>query len=891
MMVERLLAIVRSVALFGARRPFAALAVGLVTTIALGSLIPFLKISTSRRDLVSEENENQRRTVEFDEKFGYPNAPVVVVTGGTVEERRRVVDEVSAELRTLPGLEQKVLGRIGPEDVAEVLLFQDPESIAKALPESAHAAKIRDGLPGFATALDAQMQAGLDGEVPTQEDLRQGFDRLGALFDALTAEVSGDSGMTKLLDADDSRDLGPAVDDAGYLNGSQNNHFIALFPPLEGDEGYQVRPVVRSIREARDRAMARADAPDVRADVTGLPALVTDELAMIERDLAVTSIASSVALFLTLFWAFRSFRQSLVSFLPLGFGTLVTFGIVQLVLGKLNLITASFTSVLLGLGDFGVHIQTRYSELLRKGATPKDAMEKAMLGAGPGLVVGTITTAVAFLTCIVTEFTAFAELGFITSVGLVVMLGGTYLLVPSAVLILLGKKPRPSPELPGFRLLAAFVRTHPRKILAASILSALVIACWLPGLRFNGRYFDFLPKDTESARGLDQLSKDDIVSPFVANVRVSSLEEARTVAAALREKDETVASVETPSDLLPELTPARLAAVKKVLSALEVDGAPIDLARVAEQPVNREALSKALGGLIDTLDEVQFAAKNGGRDTAPIDAAKSKLKGLADAVKSADGAKLDAVQRKLFLLLARATEAARRVVTRGSYLPADLPPAFQHRFVSKDQTELALFVHPRGDIWEVERAERFTADVKSVSDRTSGIATTLAEHPTMIIRGFERATLLAAVLVVLILTVSFRRASDVLVASLPLVLGTLIMLGAIPLMGLDFNHANMVVLPLLLGLGVDAAAHIMSRFRQSQEEHAGVASLDDMLAGTGSAVFVAALTTVWGFSVMMLAEYRAMFGMGLIMTVGMSATLILSLVTLPATLVLLKKAK
>lgn len=891
MMIGRLLAVVRSVALFGARRPFGALAVGLITTIALGSLIPYLKISTSRRDLVSEEHENQRRTVEFDEKFGYPNAPVVVVTGGTVEERRRVVDEVSAELRTLPGLEKNVLGRISPDDVAEVVLFYDPESIAKALPEGTHAAKVKEGLPGFAAALDAQMQAGLDGEVPSQEEVRTGFDRLGILFDALTSEIGGSAGMTKLLDADDSRDLGPAVDDAGYLNGSQDNHFIALFPPLEGDEGYQVRPVVRSIREARDRALSRADAPAVRADVTGLPALVTDELAMIERDLAVTSVASSVALFLTLFWAFRSFRQSLVSFLPLGFGTLVTFGIVQLVLGKLNLITASFTSVLLGLGDFGVHIQTRYSELLRKGEPPKEAMEKALLGAGPGLVVGTITTAVAFLTCIVTEFTAFAELGFITSVGLVVMLGGTYLLVPSAVLILLGKKPRPSPELPGFRLLASFVRTHPKRILAASVLSALLVACWLPGLRFNGRYFDFLPKDTESARGLAQLSKDDIVSPFVANVRVSSVEEARGVAAALREKKDTVASVETPSDLLPELTPARLAAVKKILAALEVDGAPIDLARVAEQPVDREALAKALRGLLDTLDEVQFAAKSGGRDTAPIEAAKSKLKALVETVRDSDGEKLDAVQRKLFRLLARATESARRVVARGSYLPEDLPPAFRHRFVSKDQTELALFVHPRGDIWEIERAERFTADVSSVSDRTSGIATTLAEHPKMIIRGFERATLLAAILVVVILAVSFRRVSDVLVAGFPLVLGTLIMLGAIPMMGLDFNHANMVVLPLLLGLGVDAAAHIMSRFRQSQDEHGGVASLDDMLAGTGSAVFVAALTTVWGFSVMMLAEYRAMFGMGLIMTVGMSATLILSLVTLPATLVLLKKAK
>ena len=135
------------------------------------------------------------------------------------------------------------------------------------------------------------------------------------------------------------------------------------------------------------------------------------------------------------------------------------------------------------------------------------------------------------------------------------------------------------------------------------------------------------------------------------------------------------------------------------------------------------------------------------------------------------------------------------------------------------------------------------------------------------------------------------RLSDLVVTAIPLTLGTLMMLGAIPLMGLDFNHANMVVLPLLLGLGVDAAAHIMSRYRQSQEESGGLASLDDMLAGTGSAVFVAALTTVWGFSVMMLAEYRAMFGMGLIMTVGMSATLVLSLVTLPALLVITKRVR
>ena len=888
-MLQALLAFIRSLALFGARRPYVALVIGLTTTVALGSLIPFLKISTSRRDLVSQENANQRRTVEFDEKFGYPNAPVIVVTGGNVAERRRVVDELTQELHTVPGLEKGVLGRIGPEDVAEVLLLSDPEVVAKSLPKGAASRALNDGLPGLAGTIDEQLKQGLEQELASQADLNSGFTQLGRLFDSLSGELESNSGLVTLLDGESSRDLGPAVDDAGYLNGSQENHFVALFPPLDGDEGYQVRPVVKSIRAARDTALARANAPNVRADVTGLPALVTDELAMIERDLAVTSIASSVALFLTLFWAFRSFRQSLVSFLPLGFGTLVTFGIVQLTLGKLNLITASFTSVLLGLGDFGVHIQTRYSELLRRNENPREAMQKALLGAGPGLVVGTITTAVAFLTTIVTEFTAFAELGFITCLGLMVMLAGTYLLVPSAVLILLGKKPRPSPQLPGFGLLAAFVRNHPRKIVGGSILLSVVISLAIPGLRFNGRYFDFLPKETESARGLVELSKDDIVSPFVANVRASSIEEARTVAMALRTMD-SVASVETPSDLLPELTPERLTSLRTVVAAMAPDGKPLDFAAIAERPVDRAALDKKLTGLIDTMEEVSFAAKGGGLAAASVEAAKVKLKRLQEIIRKVDAKELDRVQRTFFLILDRAATTARRVAERGEYAPSDLPPAFQHRFLSKDASEVALFVHPKGDIWEVERAEKFTKDVTSVSEKTSGIAATLAEHPKMIIRGFERATLLAALLVVVILAVSFRRVVDVLVALIPLILGTLIMLGAIPLMGLAFNHANMVVLPLLIGLGVDAAAHIVSRFRQSEKEH-GTASLEDILSGTGSAVLVAALTTVWGFSVMMLAQHRAMFSIGLIMTVGMTATLVISLVTLPAALVLLKRVR
>ncbi|NUP07266.1 MAG: MMPL family transporter [Polyangiaceae bacterium] len=893
-----LVATIKRVALIGARRPFLALAIGVVLVAISGVLLAGLKISTSRRDLVSAEHPSQRRTLEFDDKFGYPNAPAIIVTGGSQEDRRKVVDAIEREVESLPNMDQRVLGRVHPEDIAEVLLVADPESIAKAIPPDDQrgdgAKKLEDGFVGWVQLLDGQLQAGLDQEEikASDADMKDGFTRLKTLFGAFQDELEGKSGLVQLADLQNRGQISRGLDELGYVQGGGGHNIIGLFPMLEGDEGYEVRPVVRELREARDRAVAASGVQGVRADVTGLPALVTDELAMIERDLAVTSIAATIAMVLTLYWGFRSFRQAMVSFLPLGFGTVVTFGIVRLILGKLNLITASFTSVLLGLGDFGVHIQRGFSDLLKKGHPPKAAMQEAMLHAGPGLLIGTLSVSVAFLTTLVTEFTAFAELGLIVSVGLVVMLAGTYLLVPAAVLILLGKKPRPSPELPGFRRLAAFVKAWPKSILLASLAITVFFACFLPRVTFNGRYFDFLPTDTESARGLRVLQDDQTANPFVANLRAKSIDEARDFAERLRALD-TVSSVETPSDFFPKLDEPQMTALKKVVHALEHDGKPVDLAAAANKQVDREAFSKELGNLRSTMDEVAFALRSGGREDVAksVDAAKAQLTSLREQVEKTDPARLSQLQKQTFSILHRAQTTARNIVERGGYSVEDLPPLFQHRFVSKDKTEVALFIHPKGDIWEVPVAEKFTKDISAISPEVSGIATTLAEHPKLIVRGFERASVLAAILVLFILGVSFRRPADVLTAAMPLVLASVWMLGAMPLMGMQFNHANMVVLPLLLGLGVESGAHIMSRYRQSLQEHDGVAKLDDILGSTGSAVFVAVLTTIFGFSVMMLADYRAMFGLGLIMTVGMSATLVLSLVALPACLVLLKRAE
>ncbi len=894
--MQRLFAVIRSVALFGARRPFLALAIGVLLVAVSTKLVQNLKISTSRRDLVSREHPLQKRTIEFDEKFGYTNTPAIVVTGGTVEERRRTVDALEVELEKLPDLRHRVLGRVGPDKVAEVLLLADPEAIAKQIPEgdtSGAAKKLAEGLPGWVALLDDGLKKGMEGAAATPDQTNEGLGHLATLFHSLDDELAGGGGLARLADMspEGKKTYARGLDELGYLSGDGQRNIVALFPELEGDEGYQLKPIVEEIRAARDRATATAATPTVTADVTGVPALATDELAMVTHDLTVTAVASTLAILITLYIAFRSFRQAMVSFLPLGFGTIVTFGITTLALGSLNLITASFTSVLLGLGDFGVHIQARYSEQLRDGAEPKVALEDSLLKSGPGLVVTTITTAVAFLTTMATEFTAFAELGFITSVGLVVMLAGTYLLVPPTLLLLLGKKPRPAPELPGFRALARFVRNWPRAIVLSAVALTLVFAVWLPRVTFNGRYFEFLPKDVESARGLIELQKDTVVSPFVANVRAASFDQARDEAEQLRALS-TVSSVESPSDMMPALTPERLVALKKIAKALEVDGKPVDLEAAKTRKLDKAELLKRLAEVGDTLDEIAYALRQSGRDPKAADAAKKALADLSKRVDATSEARLQEVQANGLDILSRAYSTARTVAERGAYAPNDLPPLFRHRFVSKDGTEVALFVHPKGDVWEVPVAEAFTKDVESVSPTASGIATTLAEHPKLIVSGFERATILAAILMTIILAVSFRRVLDVVAAAFPLLIGAVIMIGSMPMLDVQFNHANMVVLPLLLGLGLEASAHIVSRYRESAAESKdGVADLDEILAGTGSATFVGTLTTVWGFTVMLFASYKAMFGLGLIMTIGKAATLIASLLVLPALLVWRKKAR
>ena len=178
---------------------------------------------------------------------------------------------------------------------------------------------------------------------------------------------------------------------------------------------------------------------DVSLGVTGIPALNVDEYRSIERGLWQSSIATTLGI-LCLFWlGFRSIGTILIAFIPLGLGVILTLSGAQMHFGGLNLITSSFISILLGLGiDLPVHWLSRVRESRQDGQSVRDAISDAQINAGRGIITGTLTTTLCFLTLARSEFTAFAELGIITALGLILMLATTFTLLPAAQAILPG---------------------------------------------------------------------------------------------------------------------------------------------------------------------------------------------------------------------------------------------------------------------------------------------------------------------------------------------------------------------------------------------------------------------------------------------------------------------
>jgi predicted RND superfamily exporter protein len=874
------------------RTALASVAVLVVTSVLLVTLGP-LEVSTSREGLVSTNSPYQARLFRYYEAFGRSQVAALVVSGESSEERRKFVDRFERELGQHPELEGRVLGKLTLDRVAETLFVWRPE-LATLLPMlSAGVEPGADPWTGWARAAERRLANELEGgstagAAAPKTASAQGLEGLGRLADALKALRQALAGDGRLAIGElGVKNGGSHFDEHGYLVGAGGKfHLVLVYPVLQSDEGRELRPVIDLIRAARDRALAGSSAKALRADLTGAPALAVDELDSLQAGSRITSALSTAGIFLLLMLAFRSFRHVAVLLLPLLAGMAITLGFVELVYDGLNLVTSSFMSVLLGLGiEFGVHLMHRYGEARFDGEDLRTALSTALLTDGPAVALGAVTTATAFLTTATTEFRAFAELGVITAVGLAVTLACTLYLFPALLPLIAGTRQASLHELPGLGAVLEVVGKRAPWVVAAGIASILLAggSLFLARPGFNGRTFDFLPAGAESYRGLMSIERAG-TPPIDAHFVVSSFGEAAALAQRLRQTPE-VSQVQSPSDLLPAETPEQIGRIQRALAELGSFTPAIPQASAS----HGEARLGAFRRLSDSLDELSFALRQANRDGSDATRAARELAQLTTLLQGQpdQGTQaLNRVGRVLEQALERALRTARGIAARGGYTPRDLPPVFAARFVSKDGARLALHAYPAGNVQDARFWERFEARLRALDPNVSGSALNMVPHERYITEGFERAAGYSLLLITLILWLTFRRVDDTLLALLPVVMAAFWMLALMRPLGIQFTPANMVALPLLLGIGLDSGVHMVHRSRET----AGTARLDTLVQGTGTAVSVAALTNAIGFAALMAADYRAMQSLGLLLTIGISLTILASVVVLPALLVVFRRA-
>ncbi len=936
------------------KRPIWILGVAAALTLASLTTLPFIKVSTSRTNLMDEDNPYQRQLNAFLKEFGNTNPLIGVVEGGTLDQRRKVSDRLAAALRGEPDQFKSVLHRIPLEQMKKQALLYVPLDTLKNFKSILRRQGLTDpklvkrfiGIHDLNTLLSAlsetvkETMAKPDPIVLQSNAQGKGIEIIKQLFVEMERWLKNPKhneirGLQDLY----LKRFNPKranMDPQGYLADRKYKRlYLFIRPKTDSDETQYLVPIVN-----RARALAReicAKVPGVQVKFTGFPALVVDEMNIIQRDMFKTTVIALVGIVLIFMLVFRVVRQTVLANVALLVGLLWTVAFTIIAYGGFNLITSLFAAVLLGLGiDFGIHIIARFNEARGRGDTPEQAVEHTIMGVGPGLLTGALTTATAFYTTSISEFTAFAELGVIAGTGMLFMLLAALTILPALLML----KPGPVPKLakPGTgKKRAAAVRLLIRWPLAILIVGAVVtVAAYAqeePPLDFN--VTSMMPKDTESKEALvKMISESDFKMEFIGII-VKSVDEARRMTKELR-KLHSVDRVESVADVVPANQQKKLDIIKEFKKLFKGLGA-----RWGKQPpIDPVKLEERLDEVEETFDEAGILARRHGR-TAEYKQLQDLRKQIARVrrlivvpgsipPKPRPGAekRLEAFQSRLFGWLMKGLNLVVEMLNPKKITAKTLPPFARDQYIGRDKGKYAVYVYPKKSIYDRVFLGEFVKETTKVAKKskrdTTGYPVTFYIHSRMIKEGIVTAAFLAALAIMLMLLLDFtqdkftvlaliplailsvwsyqmagwtgaigfmlvmlggmamfdgKAVGYMLLAMIPLAMGAAWMLGMMRLFGIDYNLANVVAIPLLMGIGVVYNVHIIHRFRQEGEVDVYAA-----VRHTGGAVFLAATTTMIGFGALAAGSHGGMTSMGKTMIIGITTCMITALVVLPAML-------
>ena len=832
------------------------LLVGLILAVAAGYYTSrHFAINTDINTLISDKMDWRQRDVQFDKAFDRDATILAVVEAPTPELTGAAAAALEAKLKDdrKNFVSMQPLGS-GAFFEKNGLLFLPTEEVGKITGQFESAApliEIMAGDPsirGLTGALETGLAGVKRGEVKLDNTARP-FNLIAQTVEDVVNKGNANFSWHQLVSDKD-------------LTDSEKRAFIEFKPVIDYSALEPGKDATDAIRKAA-ADVGFADKYQARVRLTGPIPIANEEYSTVQEGAIVNGTGTVIVVLIILWLALHSAKIIFAVFVNLFVGLSITTAVGLLLVGSLNLLSVAFAVLFIGLGvDFGIQFSVRYRSERFKNDNLVEALEEAARRVAVPLSLAAMATAAGFLCFLPTDYKGISELGEIAGAGMLIAFFSSITVLPSILKLI---NPPGESEPVGYAFLAPvdrFLENHRVAIVACTLAISLA---GLPLLYFMK--FDFNPMNLRNPRAesiatfLD-LRKDPNTGANAVNVLTNSDADAKKIAAKLEKLPE-VLQVRWLDSFVPEDQPAKLKLIAQGAKVLDPALNPDSIDAPPTDQENVESLKSATDNL----------RRNAGDGNGPGAVASKRLADALEKLANSSEATRNKAQAVFVDPLKIVLEQLRNAMQAQPITLQNLPPEIVNAWKAKDGL-MRVEALPKGDPNDNDNLRRFAHAVLAAEPTAIGGPVSILKSGDTVVEAFIHAGIYALLVISIILWITLRRFTDVLMTLVPLLVAGAVTMEICVLIGLPLNFANIVALPLLLGIGVAFKIYYIVAWRSGRTNL--------LQSSLTRAIFFSALTTATAFGSLWLSSHPGTSSMGKLLALSLLTTLAAVLLFQPA---------
>jgi hopanoid biosynthesis associated RND transporter like protein HpnN len=842
----------------------------LITVGAVIYTVNHFRIDTEMTDMISDKLPYRKLEKEFQNAFPqFKETIVVVIDADTPEAARfhrdRLAERVKREKGLFKGVYAPGSGKFFERNGLLYLSVKDLEALSENLASAQPLLGLISKdltLRGLFSVIERMVSQ--EGDIEQKTKLVPFLDRLTQTLESSMSSRPRPLSWQELI-------LGEE------MAAGARRQFIILDPVLDYATFSGGKAGIEAIYHIRDE-LGLHEGSGVKVRLTGDVVLNYQNLLAVNKGMGLTTLISFLLVAIALVIGLGSGRLVFASLVTLLVGFIWTFGFAILFVGRLNLISVAFGVLFIGLGiDYGIQYCIRYRELIASGLGHHEAIVRTAKGLGLSLLVCTVAAAMGFYSFLPTPYTGVSELGLIAGTGMLINLFATLTVLPALLTLLPPKKSGMKeliPDRPLYRV--------PYKYAKAIVVGAIVIGTasifFVPKLYFDYNPLNLYDPRSDAVLTIKELFKNEMTSPWTISILAGNAKEAEEMIGRLKGLKEVKEAI-TITSFVPENQSSKLAILSDIALFM-----PPGLETLKTEKLSYEKNVASLESLESSLKNVLSTTRE--RDGAYATSV-SRLHRSLERFKQALGQPekgteaLDKLEQSVLSYLPNLFHELKASLRASAVKEPDLPLELRSRYVTPDG-RYRVEVFPRENILETGSLKRFVEAVSALAPNSTDTPVTILEAGNAVVRSFLLATLYALLAITFCMLIELKSVSDTVLALLPLMISLLMTGAASVILDIPFNFANVIVIPLLLGSGVEVI-YFIHRFRQDPPSSGNL-----LETSTARALFFCTLTTILSFSTLSFSPHRGMASMGKLLTICIGSLMITTLIFLPALLKFVK---